>query len=108
MRKEIPTDLDPELVIGKEAAIDRLGYILDLSIKQARPNFTKQVKVVRDEARRLCSAYRNCRVEDWCWQCSSGQDGQPLYRGGVCLSCKLLTTEVLFASKDETDADTKT
>lgn len=92
MQKRTIVNLHPDLVIGIETAIDRMGATASRSAERAKPNFAKQVQLVRSVARQLCTMYRNCRGEDWCWHCSSGQNGQ-LYIPSACLGCKLLTAD---------------
>lgn len=99
MKKSEVLQIHPDLVISREAAIDRLGQTANKSLEKNRPNATKQIQIVRAEARKLCPAYRNCRNEDWCFLCSSGQNNQPLFRGSVCLDCKLLTSDALVDNK---------
>lgn len=99
MEKRVISTLHPDLVVDKESAIDRMGATASVSAAQERPNFTKQIQLVRRVARGLCQAYENCRQEDWCWHCRSGQEGQPLRLGVTCLGCKLLTTDARITNK---------
>ena len=92
------SSLNPDLVIGREAAIDRMGATASESAEKRKPYFDKQVQLIRRQARVLCEAYKNCREEDWCFFCSSGQQGE-FYRGDICLGCKLLTSDALIKIK---------
>lgn len=85
--------LHPDLVISKEAAIDRIGAQASISAEQKMPHYRQQIQVVRRLAHELCTGYQNCKVDDWCWQCSSGQNGRELYMGDLCLGCKLLVVD---------------
>lgn len=98
MERRKPVSLNPDLVIGVEAAIDRMGSIASRAVELAKPNFAQQIKLVRQEARILCPSYSNCRAEDWCWHCSSGTNGG-LFLGDTCLDCKLLTAEAFKAHR---------
>lgn len=98
MLKSIVVDLHPDLVIDRESAIDRMGFTASESASKNRANYDKQVLLVRRTAKDMCVKYSNCRIEDWCWHCQSGQTG-PLFRGVVCLDCKLLTADALLAHK---------
>jgi hypothetical protein len=92
MEKKTQSSLNPELIIGREEAIDRMGFIASRAVELAKPNYPKQIKLVRNYARTLCPSYNNCRLENWCWMCCSGID-KPLTLGKICLGCKLLTTD---------------
>jgi hypothetical protein len=87
------SSLPPELIIGTEAAIDRMRDIASRAMELRKPNYRQQIQLVRKEARNLCPAYRNCRVEDWCTACASGQEATPLFLGSLCLGCKLLVVD---------------
>lgn len=99
MEKRFVVSLDPDLVIGREAAIDRMGKTAADSASSQRPHFDKQIQLVRRQAKKLCASYQNCRGEDWCWHCSSGQHGA-LFTPN-CLDCKLLTADVHLAYKQQ-------
>lgn len=99
MEKFTVVSLHPDLIINKESAIDRMGATASRSAEGKRPNYEKQIQLVRRQAKVLCPAYRNCRAEDWCWHCDSGQDGKPLTLGVICRGCKLLTADVIARSK---------
>ena len=81
------------LTVGTETAIDRMGLIASKAVEQHKPNYAKQIQLVRQYATSLCASYRNCRAHDWCFTCSSGQNGRPLFRGDACLGCKLLAID---------------
>lgn len=98
MKLTTPNDLHPDLVIDREAAFDRMGTTAAASADKQKPYFDKQIQLIRRLARAMCSEYKNCRREDWCFHCSSGQYGQ-LFRGDVCLGCKLLTSDALVQIK---------
>ena len=98
MQKRSPL-LNPDLVIGKETAIDRMGATAARSAELQKPNFTKQIQLVRNYALQLCSRYLNCRKEDWCFHCASGQDNAHLFMGKACLDCKLLTSDAHLKHK---------
>lgn len=99
MQKRSPL-LNPELVIGRgETAIDRMGKTAARSAELLKPNFTKQIQLVRNYALQLCSRYLNCRKEDWCFHCASGQDNHQLFMGPACLDCKLLTSDAYLKHK---------
>jgi hypothetical protein len=93
-----PTDLHPDLVADRQTMIDRIGDLATRNIEAKAPYSNQQIDTVRRTIRVRCPDYRNCRQEDWCWQCASGQEGQ-LFRGETCLSCKLLTSEGLIVIK---------
>jgi hypothetical protein len=100
VQKTVRTDLHPDLIITREAAIDRMGFTAAQSADAQKPYFDKQIQLIRRQARGLCPVYRNCREEDWCWHCASGQHG-PLFRGDICLGCKLLTSDALIQIKSK-------
>lgn len=84
--------LNPELVVGKEATIDHMGRVVSAAVEQKKPTFKQQVMLLRSYARKLCPVYMNCRRENWCWLCNSGERG--IYnRGALCLECKLLAND---------------
>ncbi len=93
MRRKRPVPIDPDLIIGTHTVVDRMGDVASKAAETGVPVAWKMIRLVREQARRLCSFYQNCRKEDWCWHCSSGQDKRPLYRGQSCLTCKLLTAD---------------
>lgn len=95
MEKTNVSLINPDLVIGKESAIDRMGSMASRARDKQHPNFNQQIQLVRRAAGKLCDNYRNCREHDWCFLCASGQNGQPLFRGKECLGCKLLSADVL-------------
>lgn len=92
------SDLNPDLIINRESVIDRIGRTASISAEQHRPNYDKQIKVVREQAKKMCPKYSNCKQEDWCWHCASGQNGV-LFRGATCLGCKLMTSDALIQIK---------
>jgi hypothetical protein len=98
MQKHRVSDLHPDLVIDRQSAIDRMGLTASESVSKNKANYDKQILLVRRIAKEMCSGYRNCRIEDWCWHCNSGQTG-PLFRGVVCFDCKLLTADAILAHK---------
>lgn len=98
MQKSHVSELHPDLVIDRKTAIDRMGLTATESMEKQKPNYEKQILLVRRVAKEACSSYRNCRGEDWCFFCSSGQTG-PLYRGETCLDCKLLTADAYLRNK---------
>lgn len=99
MEKLRPAKLHPDLVISTEAAIDRMGLTASKSVEQEKPNYQKQIQLVRSHARELCTSYRNCRGENWCFHCSSGQFG-PFFRElETCQQCKLVTADALINHK---------
>lgn len=100
MEKNQPSQLHPDLVISTEAAIDRMGTIASLSASQNSSTFPKEIQLVRQHAKTLCTMYRNCREHDWCFLCSSGQHNQ-LFLGKLCLECKLLSADVYLAHKSK-------
>lgn len=90
--------LNPDLVIGKDQAIERMGQIASQARDAGKSNFHKQIQLVRNYAHSLCTNYRNCKKEDWCWFCRSGANGI-LYRGDVCLDCALLDDDIRLDHK---------
>jgi len=93
MQKTRETELNPDLVVGRETTIDRLGRIVSDAVEQKKTTFPQQVMLLRSYARKLCPVYMNCRRENWCWLCNSGERG--VYnRGALCLECKLLDNSV--------------
>ena len=102
MNKRSISSLHPDLVINTETAIDRIGAIASRSAEAGHQNFPKQIQLVRRTAQQLCVAYSNCRGEDWCWHCASGQNGQ-LYLGEICLGCKLLTADAHLQHRSKID-----
>jgi len=99
MHRDSLSTLNPDLIINREAAIDRITTIAAAAAEQGKPNFVKQIQLVRREARILCPAYRNCKEHNWCMSCSSGLNKSSLFRGETCLGCKLLTTDALQEHK---------
>jgi len=104
MERKSVSNLHPDLVIDQESALDRMGAVAMVSLERNSPSATKQVQIVRAKARSLCSDYRNCRIEDWCFHCESGQRGY-LFRGEECLGCKLLTADahLLYKQSQKTN-----
>ena len=92
--------LNPELVIGTTEAIDRMGLTASQAVELGKPNFIKQIQLVRSQAKGLCPAYKNCREEDFCFLCASGQGKQQLFLGKTCLDCKLLSSDVRLVHID--------
>lgn len=90
--------LNPDLVIGREQAIERMGQIATHARDAGKSNFHKQIQLVRNFARSLCSSYKNCKKDDWCWMCRSGANGV-LYRGDDCLQCTLLDDDIRLDHK---------
>ncbi len=102
MLKYQVSPLDPDLVIGRTAAIDFMGDLASHAAECHKPNYRQQIYLVRKKAHNLCSAYINCKNEDWCFMCASGQNDRPLFLGESCLKCKLLvitSPEIARASK---------
>jgi len=97
--KKQKASLHPDLVIDQETALDRMGNMASRAADQQKSNFHKQIQLVRRYAKSLCERYINCRQEDWCWHCSSGQNNRPLFRGSSCLECKLFTSDARFKHK---------
>jgi hypothetical protein len=95
MEKMTQSTLNPELVIGTTEAIDRMGMMASHAANEHKYNYTKQIQLVRKQAKSLCQAYRNCRDQDWCFLCQSGSNGTPFFRD-VCQDCKLVTVEALI------------
>ena len=92
MNKIRELELNPNLIVGKETTIDHMGRIVSAAVEQKRPTFKQQVMLLRSYARKLCPVYMNCRRENWCWLCNSGERG--IYnRGALCLDCKLLAND---------------
>jgi hypothetical protein len=100
MEKRSPVSLNPDLVIDQETAIDRMIHIASRSAELRKPTFSKQIQLVRRYARSLCSAYKNCRKEDWCLNCASGNHGS-LFLGATCLHCKLLTHDARMENRQK-------
>lgn len=98
MEKVTVIELHPDLVIDRKSALDRIGDIAAKSVETHAPRYTDQVRLVRNYIKQRCPDYRNCRQEDFCFHCSSGQQGQ-LYRGETCLGCKLLTADAVIQIK---------
>lgn len=98
MQKKQPSQLDPDLVVDQETAIDRMLHTASLAVEKNTHNFPRIVKLVRTYARSLCPAYKNCRKEDWCMFCSSGLRGS-FFLGTMCLHCKLLTSDARISCK---------
>jgi hypothetical protein len=90
--------LHPDLVISMEAAIDRMSVVASAAADKKKHNFGQQIRILRNYAKQLCEDYHNCRSEDWCFLCASGSNGK-LFRGDVCLECKLLPADVYQVHK---------
>lgn len=106
MEKTRPINLHPDLVITRKDAFDlsrgsdfdKACDTVSLQVVVKGPHYTKKVSLLRTQARARCSSYKNCRQDDWCFLCSSGQNGI-LFRPEECKSCILFTSEALVTIK---------